>query len=275
MKRKELYNYIKEEIVGALSEAGEKTAMITTQSGETSAIDYKTNDELNKLKDNSDIKGIKTGTGQKIKESDLEEMARKAGGYRAGDASKFAEAKELYSTGLYADVLKAIEEAGEDGITQKELGAKLGKGDGTFLNNILNKFKAIGVLGGGKLAAAEKPSGAAPEAEPEKEEVDDFFKADDEETTPEEKPVAVSDKEIEKVVGKTKTVANLSPEDEEKFNKFKKGIESKITRLKDMSAAKRIKSDDLKVLKQLISRDDIKKLFNAKGINVMDYLKDL
>ena len=265
MKRKELYNYIKKEIIETLSEVDiDKVAGAVVVKKGTPASSPP---EIKKYT----TQGIDVNV---VTEEDLEE-ARKAGGYRAGDASKFAEAKELYSTGLYADVLKAIEEAGEDGITQKELGAKLGKGDGTFLNNILNKFKAIGVLGGGKLAAAEKPSGAAPEAEPEEEEVDDFFKADDEETTPEEKPVAVSDKEIEKVVGKTKTVANLSPEDEEKFNKFKKGIESKITRLKGMSAAQRVKSDDLKVLKQLINRDDIKKLFNAKGVDVMDYLKDL
>jgi hypothetical protein len=50
-----------------VKEAGEKTAMITTQSGETTAVDYKNPDELNKLKDNSDIKGIKTGAGQKVK----------------------------------------------------------------------------------------------------------------------------------------------------------------------------------------------------------------
>ena len=50
-----------------VKEAGEKTAMITTQSGETTAVDYKNPDELNKLKDNSDIKGIKTGSGQKVK----------------------------------------------------------------------------------------------------------------------------------------------------------------------------------------------------------------
>lgn len=50
-----------------VKEAGEKTAMVTTQSGETTAVDYKTPDELNKLKDNTDIKGIKTGAGQKVK----------------------------------------------------------------------------------------------------------------------------------------------------------------------------------------------------------------
>lgn len=273
MKRKDLYNYIREEIIGTLSEAGEKTAFVTAQSGETSAVDYKTTDELNKIKDNTDVKSIKTGTGQKIKE-----MARKAGGYTVGDKSKFDEAKELYSAGLYAEVLNAIEAAGENGITQRELGEKLGKGDGTVLNPILGKFKAIGVFGGGKLAASEKPSQATPETEPE-EEMDDFFKADDEEkeeTTPEEKPAASDDSELEKIVGKTtRAVANLSPEDEEKFNKLKKGIESKVSRLKDMEAAQRVKSDDLKVLKQLISRDDVKKLFNAKGIDVMDYLKDI
>jgi hypothetical protein len=52
-----------------LEEAGEKTAFITSQSGETTAIDYKTSDELKKIGDNADIKVVKTGAGQKVKNS--------------------------------------------------------------------------------------------------------------------------------------------------------------------------------------------------------------
>jgi len=58
---------IRELIQKELSEAGEKTAMVTTQSGQKSAIDYTSPDELNKLKDNTDIKSVTTGAGQRIK----------------------------------------------------------------------------------------------------------------------------------------------------------------------------------------------------------------
>ena len=39
-----------------------------------------------------------------------------------------------------------------------------------------------------------------------------------------------------------------------------------------MKKADRTTSDDYKILTQLISRDDVKKLFKAKGINVRDYV---
>jgi hypothetical protein len=74
MKLSELKKQIEEAITEILSEAGEKTAMVTTQSGETTAVDYKSPDELNKIKDNSDIKSIKTGAGQKIKEAEDDEF---------------------------------------------------------------------------------------------------------------------------------------------------------------------------------------------------------
>lgn len=52
-----------------IKEAGERTAFITPQSGETVTTDYRSEEELRKIKDNADIKGIKTATGKKIKES--------------------------------------------------------------------------------------------------------------------------------------------------------------------------------------------------------------
>lgn len=50
-----------------LKEAGEKTALVTTTSGQTTAIDYKTPGELKSIGDNSDVTSVKTGGGQKIK----------------------------------------------------------------------------------------------------------------------------------------------------------------------------------------------------------------
>lgn len=55
------------ETLKKLKEAGEKTALVTTTSGQTTAVDYKTDDELKSLGDNSDIRSLKTGGGKKVK----------------------------------------------------------------------------------------------------------------------------------------------------------------------------------------------------------------
>jgi len=73
MKLSELKSTIREEIINALTEAGEKTAFI-----DGNAIEYKDEKELNKFKDNQDVKSIKTGSGKKIKEEDsIEEIISK------------------------------------------------------------------------------------------------------------------------------------------------------------------------------------------------------
>jgi hypothetical protein len=261
MKRKDLKAYIRTEIINELTEAGEKTAMLTTQSGETTAVDYKTDDELNKIKDNSDIKSIKTGSGKRIKESDLEEM-RKAGGYKVGDASKFAEAKELYDKGLFADVLSAVEAAGEDGISQKELGIKLGKGDGSSLNPILNKFKMIGVFGGGKLARAEKPEAGEETDTEEPDEFKDLYSVDVEDETPEEEePTAVAnDKELKKLTGDDE----FGKSDE--VNKAINIVKNLSAKIKDMKNG--IERDKkIAALKQYINNN--KALLKGRDISVL------
>lgn len=259
MKRKDLYNYIREEIINELT--------TVTKSTETSEVPTIAKSE--KVPTTTVTKAIQKAksSGQDV---DIAEMARKAGGYKVGDASKFAEAKELYSTGLYADVLKAIEEAGEDGITQNDLSQKLGK-QGSILNSILNDFKAVGVLGGGRLAAAEKPTKAAPEEEPEAEEEDDFFKADDEDTTPEEKPETVSDKELEKTVG-TAVASNLNPDEQKLVDTYKNAIANKAKILNDKKASTDDKAKARAALNSYSAKPEIKKVFTKAGLNIVDYI---
>jgi hypothetical protein len=67
MKLSELKKQIEDTIIEILSEAGEKTAMVTTKDGTTSAIEYTSDDELAKIGDNTDIKSIKTGAGRQVK----------------------------------------------------------------------------------------------------------------------------------------------------------------------------------------------------------------
>lgn len=61
--------------------------------------------------------------------------------YTAGP--KFEDAKEI---GLYTDITKVIEEAGEKGLTQNELNSILGKDDSSDLNIMLKDLKTVGVL---------------------------------------------------------------------------------------------------------------------------------
>jgi len=67
----------------------------------------------------------------------------------------------------------------------------------------------------------------------------------------------------------------LSPEDEEKYAKLRKGIDAKIAKISKMKKSQVVSSDDFKVLKQLVGRDDVKKLFKAKGVDLKAILSDI
>jgi hypothetical protein len=41
--------------------------MVTTASGQTTAVDYKTDDELKSIGDNTDVRKVQTGMGKKVK----------------------------------------------------------------------------------------------------------------------------------------------------------------------------------------------------------------
>lgn len=70
MEGKDKHAKIKEALKKALQkEAGENTAFVTAQSGETAAVDYRVPQDLNTLKDNPDIRRIRTAKGQSIKGS--------------------------------------------------------------------------------------------------------------------------------------------------------------------------------------------------------------
>lgn len=213
MKRKDLTAYIRQEIINELSEGAATDAAKDAGASNPAATAKAAVDAAKK-----DSKGTATIVGPKgtkvidratpLEEDDLDEMARKAGSYRPG--SKFEEAKEIYATGLYADLLKAVEEAGENGVTQKELGSILSRGDGSSLNLILKNLRTVGILSGGPLAAAPKPEKGAKEEEPEDMEDVDIEDTDmedteepdteepeteeepEEEETPEEEPVTTT-----------------------------------------------------------------------------------
>lgn len=281
MKRKELYNFVREEIVNELKEA---ELDIPTSSGtsDTATSDQKAQAQKASAA-GSTVKYVKKG---QIKEDDLEEMARKANTLKVGDQEKFEAAKDLYDGSWIANLLNFISEAGEEGISQKDLAEKLGKKDSANINPAIQELKMVGAIATTRVKGEEAPEEEAPEVDDviavageeeagdEEEKEDTFYKADTEFDAPEEEPKMADIKAAEKIVAKG-YAKTLSPEEEDKYAKIRKGIETKVAKLAKLSKAKRLASDDMKVLRQLITREDVKKLFKNKGVSLKDIVADV
>jgi hypothetical protein len=67
----------------------------------------------------------------------------------------------------------------------------------------------------------------------------------------------------------------LGSEEKAKFEKLNTAIRNKVTKLEKMSIKDRVKSPDLVVLKQIIGKPEVKKLFKSKGIDVMDLVSGI
>jgi hypothetical protein len=270
MKRKELYEYIREEIIGTLSE--DNTALVTSKAG-TKSVSFKNPAELNSLKSDSNVSNITTTSGQKIKE-----MANVSSKIKINDPEKFALAKEIYTAGKTRALLNAVEESGDEGMTQTELGIALNIKNDSELNPIIGSLRAAGVLTPkrDKMIKPEKPekeltspSTITPDEESEDETVDNFYKGDEEET-PEEEPTPVSDKEVEKSVGKTYT--ELSPEEETLFNTYKTAIINKAKVLIDKKAPAADKAKAKAALDSYKIKDNVKKVFAKKGLKLLAFI---
>ena len=258
MKRQELHNYIRKEIINELTEdaAADKAA----QDAEKIAVDKKIA-ALNKKK--SEL--------NKGPASSLAEMARIPNKIKLGDPEKVEIAKEAYAGSEIEKLIDFVKEAGEEGITQDELAKKLEIKNSSSINSDINDLVKAGVFSKPK-KTKEEPK----EEEPEEDEIevkDDWEKPEEEEEKPEE-PKAAELKAIEKSTGKT-NAKTLSPEEQEKYEKLKKGIEVKLSKISKLKKDKRSSSDDFKVLKQLINRDDVKKLFKSQGVSLKDLVSDI
>jgi hypothetical protein len=108
MKISKLKEAIREMIVGELMEAGERTAFINSQ-----PIEYKTEADLTRFRDNSDVKTITTEGGRRIKEDTLNELAKIVGDLQTAiekvmAQNKDAEMKDLRKAIKTDDDVKAI-----------------------------------------------------------------------------------------------------------------------------------------------------------------------
>jgi len=254
MKRKELYNFIREEIINELT-----TVTKDTKSDEINPIaksEQVPPDVVKKAIDNAK----KTGKDVNIAETELEEMARIAAKIKLGDARKAELAMKVYKNSNVAKLLDLVKGAGEEGITQDELAQALGLTAASAINSDINLLVKAGALLKPK---KEEPVAAEPEIvtkpETEKDEwesedadevEDEWEKSEEEESVPEEPSaaeLAAAEREAKKVGGKG-YAKELSPEEEEKYNKLKTGIDNKISKLLKVKKAKITTSDDYKIL---------------------------
>jgi hypothetical protein len=288
MKRKDLYNYVREEIINELT--------IVTKNTSSDEIPNIAKAEKT---DASSVKKAVDAAKASGKDINIAELARKGSSIKAGE--NFAAIKSAYAGSIIERILNKIEEAGDAGVTPKEIMVAVGIKAPSQLNPIMRELMELGAISGPPPREEAEPEEITPEDDlanigipkvtdnPEDKEVDDdelvaveddeYYKPEEEEDSTEEEPKALdikaADKEAEKVAGGKSNAKKLSPEDEEKYTKLKAGIAAKVGKIKNLPAAKRVASDDFKILKQLIAREDVKKLFKDKGVSLKDIVSDV
>jgi hypothetical protein len=276
MKRKELYNYIREEIVNELSEAG-------TYAGNKAVDDMKKDTDyntLNSLAKADSEKKLRAGGSVTIGE-----MARTANNIKLGDPAKVALIRKLYGGTWKGNMLDVVEKAGDEGISQLELALAVGKKSQPAINPAVSEFLKVGAFALSKVAGATAEPTIAPSSEEEEwmadaDAKDDWEKAEDEDSDmmdkgPSAADIKAAEKTAVKVSGGKGYAKQLSPEDEEKYTRLRTGIETKVAKIMALQKPKRSASNDMQVLKALINRDDVKKLFKAKGVSLTDLVADI
>ena len=99
---------------------------------------------------------------------------------------------------------------------------------------------------------------------------DDEFSSTDFDKEPSKKDIKAAEKEFSFSVPKADdSVADSALE------KAKQIIKIKVGKILSQPKGQRSKSTDLVVLRQFIQRPDIKKAFKARGLDVMDFVKDV
>jgi hypothetical protein len=275
MKRKELHDYIREEIINELSLAEKLYREKPGSDPQNKNPDIVSSQPNSSLVNDPQFKS---------KYEPVSEMARTANKIKLGDPAKVALVKKLYGGTWKGDMLDIVEKAGEEGISQLELALAVGKKSQPEINPSVNEFLKIGAFALSKIAAPEPtpapsaaPSGDEDEWEAAASDVekDEWEKAEDEDADTDKGPSASDIKAAAKATGGKGYAKQLSPEDEEKYTRLRTGIEAKISKILALPKTKRSSSTDLQVLKTLIKRDDVKKLFKAKGVNLNDLVSDV
>lgn len=212
MKRNELKSYIREEIIATLSE--DVAYQVTGTSGKT-VQSFKNDQEAKDFDSKSSNVTVK-----KLEEDELDEMARAKVSY-ALNIDKAQELKDVIDKAK-GNVKKALEYLlDKETMSVADVAKELGLKDTASINNpkfreLMNALKEKGIVslvGGG---AEEKPAKVSKEKvtkaiekdiETGEEEADDYYKAGDEDSAPEETDI---DKQAAKAANKlTKRTSKL------------------------------------------------------------------
>jgi hypothetical protein len=117
MKRKDLYEYIREQIINELSEGSTKTFIASSSSDEENAITTDPSiSSASKIPAIKALKGSKPGAAVVVPTN---EMARPANVLKKGE--NFTLIKNIYAGSKIENILNIIEEAGEEGANSKTI----------------------------------------------------------------------------------------------------------------------------------------------------------
>jgi len=272
MTHKDLYNYIRTEIINELSEGSTKTFIASSTSDEENAIT--TDSSIPSTAKTAAIKALKGSKPGASVVVPTNEMANLPSTIVVGDSDKIKLAKELYEGSTTEKIIDAVVNAGEEGITQEKLSEMLGIRF-SLLTQPIKDLTKIGAFS--KSRPTVKPTKTAKVDDTKVDDVEDNEVSDDELTPiePEEKPEEskpeILNKDDEKLVSKS-NAKKLSDEDELRYKKLVTGIEAKVTKILALPKEERGTSGEMTTLKQIISRDDVKKLFKAKNSRTIEDL---
>jgi transposase-like protein len=294
MKRKDLYNFIREEIINELTPAELNAKKIKTDNATRNITTLSS--KLSTVKDPNEKKEVEADlvvAKEKLTiANSIKELARTRAIITIKDPEKAQLAKEIYEGSDVEKIIDAVINAGENGITQEEISKSLGIPFNLLTQNI-NELTKVGAFSKPKKSTNVQPdTELAPEEEPEitepeitepetvepeelEPEKDSWETPEPEEEKPEEEPdFKTSDKEIEKIAGGELYAKKLSPEEEEKFNKFKTAISKRAAVVKD----KKSSDVDVKVARQFLDKFKANKelvdLFKKKGLNLITYINN-
>lgn len=275
MKKINIRQIIKEEIDIALDEATRNNDLIKKLKNTELVNPYHLEMVKNgrgefpdtyKLTDN----GIKLFNTMLNPSSDLNEMARAKVIYTVKDKPSLEKVVDA-AKGNTKMALQYLLDKGEMAIA--DLAKELKKDPATFNNpgfrKLMSDLSDRNVVSTNSVSTPSAPS--APKVEKPSPKVDMTVGGDDfEKEMPSDVDVMAGEKEFGDVGAE-----KLADEEKAKFEKLNSAIRNKVAKLEKMSPKERAKSTDLVVVKQIINKPEVKKLFRSKGIDVMDLVSSV
>jgi hypothetical protein len=291
MTHKDLYNYIRTEIINELSEGSTKTFIASSSSDEENSITTDSSiPSTAKAAAIKALKGSKPGASVVVPTNEMSRIAKKVS---VNDLERIKIAKEVYGGSNVEKIIDLVVEAGDEALTQEEIAAKLNISDPRLLNSDINLLVKAGAFKKPENKPV-KPTKASPEADlasvgipkvtdnPEDVDDDELVAVEkDEWETPEkeeEKPeepkinTKTLDKDAKKVVGSKTNSVKLSNDEQAMYDKFKTSIDKQRKILANDDSS----DEQLTIARALLSKykanKDLAILFKKVGSNLISYI---